>query len=102
VSDGSGWALRYLIACYDEYGARFDQSVEITIPIASRNYDIALMIAEVILREHVAPRLPEPEAHPLDPAGTPDWAAYDSWEESGVKSSPPVKMASRSECCGNM
>ena len=48
MSDGSGWALRYLIACYDEYGARFDQSVEITIPIASRNYDIALMIANAL------------------------------------------------------
>jgi hypothetical protein len=71
VSDGAGWALTYPIACYHEYSARFEQSVEIAIPIAARNYDVALLIAEVILREHVAPRAPEPEAHPWTPPALP-------------------------------
>jgi hypothetical protein len=32
----------------------------------ARSYNDALIIAEVILREHVAPRAPEPEAISLD------------------------------------
>jgi hypothetical protein len=60
MPDGSGWALRYPVASY-EYGSRLEESVGCEIPIGTRNYDVALMIAEVILREHVAPRAPVPE-----------------------------------------
>lgn len=56
------------------------------IPIAARNYDVALLIAEVILREHVAPAAPEPEAHPwIVPVISTDWSAHASWSEGGVR-----------------
>ena len=54
------------------------------IPIAARNYPVALGIAEAILKHHLPPSFPEPEV----PHDTPDRAAYDSREESGIKSSP--------------
>jgi hypothetical protein len=40
-----------------EYGARLEDSVDVMIPIATKNYDVALLIAEVVLREHVSPRV---------------------------------------------
>ena len=54
---GSGWALRYQVASY-EYGSRLEESIDCEIPIAARNYEDALLIAEVILREHAAPATP--------------------------------------------
>jgi hypothetical protein len=66
----SGWALRYRVASY-EYGSRLAESIDCEIPIAAKNYDVALLIAEVVLREHVAPAAPEPEAHAWTPPALP-------------------------------
>ena len=54
MPDGPKWLLRYPIACY-EYGSRLEECVDCEIPIAAKNYDVAFLIAKVILREHVAP-----------------------------------------------
>jgi hypothetical protein len=66
---GSGWALRYQVASY-EYGSRLEESIDCEIPIVAASYDDALALVEVILREHVAPRAPEPEATSLDTASS--------------------------------
>ena len=64
VSDGSQWLLTYPIAAF-EYGSRLEESVDVALPIAARSYDDALMIVEMILRDHIAPALPAPQL-PLD------------------------------------
>ena len=57
-------------------GSRLEDSVDVTIPIAARNYDVALMIAEVILRGHAALRLPEPEVPLWTSTVYSDWPAH--------------------------
>ena len=69
MPDGPKWLLRYPIACY-EYGSRLEESIDCEIPIVAASYDDALALVEVILREHVAPRAPEPEATSLDTASS--------------------------------
>jgi hypothetical protein len=61
VPDGSKWLLTYsIVRC--EYGERTPERVEVRFPIVARNYDVALMIAQVILRGHVAQWVQEPES----------------------------------------
>ncbi len=86
---GSGWALRYQVASY-EYGSRLEESVDCEIPIVERNYNFVLMIARIILHEHVAPGVSEPEAHPMDTAGTPDGPEHISWARGGVNPQSPA------------
>ena len=62
---GSGWALRYHVASY-EYGSRSEESIDCEIPIGARDYDVALLIAKVILREHVAPAAPCADPPPAE------------------------------------
>jgi hypothetical protein len=57
-SAGPGWALRYEVASY-EYGSRLEESVDCEIAIAPARYEDALALVEMILRGHVAPRVPE-------------------------------------------
>ena len=76
VPDDFKWLLTYPIAGH-EYGERTPERVEVTLPIVVRSYNDALIIAEVILREHVAPRAPEPEAISLDTASS-LWLAQSS------------------------
>ena len=52
-------------------GPRLEESVVVTIPIAARNYPVALGIAEVILKHHLPPSLPEPEVPPWIPPALP-------------------------------
>jgi hypothetical protein len=67
---GSGWALRYQVASY-EYGSRLEESIDCEIPIVAASYDDALALVEVILRGHVAPRVPGPEVPPPTPPALP-------------------------------
>ena len=80
---GPGWALRYQVASH-EYGSQLEESIDCEIPIAAGNYDVALVIAEVILRGHVAPRAPEPEVPLGTPPGSLYWLALVSWSKGGV------------------
>jgi hypothetical protein len=66
VPDDFKWLLTYPIAGH-EYGERTPERVEVTLPIVARSYNDALIIAEVILREHLAPATPSP-ATPTAPA----------------------------------
>jgi hypothetical protein len=70
VPDGSKWLLIYPIACY-EYGSRLEESVDAALPIVAENHENAIMIAQITLREHVAPRAPESQACPWTPAALP-------------------------------
>ena len=79
-------------------GPRLEEGVVVTIPIAARNLPCR---ARYRRGDSETPSTAE-LTRARRSADTPDRAAYDSWEESGVKSSPPVEMASRSECCSNI
>jgi hypothetical protein len=70
VPDGSKWLLIYPIACY-EYGSRLEESVDVALSIMAENHEDAIMIAQITLREHVAPRAPEFQACPWTPAALP-------------------------------
>ena len=49
--------VRHVLADFHRRPCATVLHARVTIPIAARNYDVALMIAEVILRGHAAPRL---------------------------------------------
>ena len=58
--DGSHWLLQYQIQNID-FGERLASCTDIAIPLAVGSFEDALELAEVILRGHTAPRLPETE-----------------------------------------
>ena len=70
AQDDCGWLLRYPIARH-QYGSREVELVEVMIPLVAENYAGARKLAMLILKDHRAPTLSEPEVAAWQPPGTP-------------------------------